>query len=337
MLDSKNLKQISDNNINYELSETSAKVIESKNATGDISIPISIEFGGEKYPILEIGKRAFYNSSISSISFPLNSEVQTFGDQSFGICPIKTIKLPPKLSEIGRGWCIQTPSLQKIEVSEGCQNYISENNAIYTSDKSKLIFCQRDVESFEIPSPVSSIEIFAFHIQKLKKITFAENSNLKQINCSAFRESAIECIEFPPTLQIIRDYAFYGCHNLKKVTFQEGSQLKEISHHAFDGTALVDLTLSSQIAKIGMSCFKNAKNLKELTILNETSLTILKDAFLNVSPDFHLCVRKSSIVDGEGKSVKTLFLQEPNDEILLNIQHLQTVLDWMVQQPHFSE
>lgn len=337
MIDNKNTKQISDNNINYELSETSAKVVESKNAKGNVSIPKFVKYAGEQYPVLEIGKRAFYDSSIESISFPLDSEVQTFGDQSFGICPIKSITLPPKLLEIGRGWCIQTPSLEKIEVAEGNQNYISENGVIYTSDKTKIIFCQRNIESFEIPSPITSIEIFAFHIQKLKKIAFSENSNLKQINCSAFRESAIESIEFPPTLQFIKDYAFYGCKNLKNITFQAGSQLKEISNHAFDGTALTELTLSSQITQIGMCCFKNSKNLKKLTILNEISITIAKDAFLGVAPDFNLFLRKNSVVNGEGKSVKVSFLQEPNDEILLNIQHLQKVIDWMAQQPQFSE
>ena len=337
MIDNKSVKQISENNINYELSETSAKVIESKNATGDIIIPKFLVYGEENYPILEIGKRAFYSSSITSITFPKDSEVHTFGDQCFAICPIKSVVLPPKLFKIGRGWCVQTPALEKVVISEGCQNYIFETNAIFTSDKSKLIFCNRNVESFEIPSPVSVIDIFSFHFQNLKKITFSENSNLKQINCSAFRDSSIESIDLPPSLQNIRDYAFSGCQKLTKVTFQEGSQLKELANHCFDNSALVDLTLSGPIAQIGLGCFRNAKNFKKLTILNEISVTICKDAFLNVSPDFNLLIRKKSVVDGEGKAVKISFLQEPNDEILLNIQHLQDVLDWMVQQPQYAD
>lgn len=334
----KNTKQISIDNINYKLYETSAKVIESKNATGNIIIPKSIEYGGEKYPIYKIGKRGFYNSSITSITFPEDSEIEAFGDQAFAICKsIKSITFPPKLLKLGRGWCVETPSLQKVEILEGSQNYITENGAIYSSDKSTLVFCQRNIESFEVPLPVSTIGIFAFRVHALKKVTFSENSNLRQISCSAFRESSIESINLPPSLQIIKDYAFYGCHNLKTVTFQEGSQLREILHHAFDSTALTEITFSGPISKIGMGCFKGAKNLKKLILSNEISATILKDAFLNVSPDFNMYVRKNSFVKGEGKTEKILFLQEPNDEILLQIQNLQNVLDWMIKQPQYNE
>ena len=89
---------------------------------------------------------------------------------------------------------------------------------------------------------------------------------VKEIGDGAFKETSIEEITMPNTVDKIGGIAFADCKNLKRVTLNEG--LKEIGDGAFSETSIESITTPSTVERIGEGAFSNCKNLKTVT-LNE--------------------------------------------------------------------
>lgn len=66
----------------------------------------------------------------------------------------------------------------------------------------------------------------------------------------------IESVEFPKSLRLIREGAFYKCKNLHAVFFQEG--LVEIGANSFEETALFQIDLPDSLKVIGHGAFNRA-------------------------------------------------------------------------------
>ena len=99
------------------------------------------------------------------------------------------------------------------------------------------------------------------YIGKSNRLVIPEG--VTRIAASAFsarqnRESAelIEQVEFPKSLKIIGESAFYKCRNLHSVLFQEG--LVEIGHHSFEETSLLHVEFPKSLRIIGNSAFNKA-------------------------------------------------------------------------------
>ena len=92
-----------------------------------------------------------------------------------------------------------------------------------------------NLTSVTIPATVVSIEKSAFSgCGNLKKVTFAENSQLKNIGPYAFNScKALTSIEIPASVSSLGESAFGQCSNLEKVVFLGASKLQALSYHAF--------------------------------------------------------------------------------------------------------
>ena len=92
----------------------------------------------------------------------------------------------------------------------------------------------------QIPASVQSIGESAFdECKNLKKVTFAEGSQLREIGKNTFLSTSLTEVQIPASVQIIGGYAFHECENLQRVTFAEGSQLREIGKEAFAGKLFI--------------------------------------------------------------------------------------------------
>lgn len=99
---------------------------------------------------------------------------------------------------------------------------MSENGAIYSKDKTKLIrLVDNSKTIFEIPYGVNEIEHNAFYQKwKLEQITIPET--VITIRQEAFRDCKIlNELEIPSSVQTIESGAFSECSNLKNVLIRK--------------------------------------------------------------------------------------------------------------------
>ncbi len=167
-------------------------------------------------------------------------------------------------------------TITKVIIPEGVERIDSYAFALLTA-----------LEEVELPSTLTEIAYNAFYgCEKLQKITFSGENNLKLINYSAFYgcdlrgtldlssayvvgdmafygNKNLEGIHLPETLQSIGEYAFAGCEKLEDVRVT-ASQVK-YGPYAFLGcTSLKEFEVKSSLVPAGM--FMNCSSLEKVTI-----------------------------------------------------------------------
>lgn len=132
-----------------------------------------------------------------------------------------------------------------------------------------------DVVGIRDMSNLISLDISDTNLTELPVGTFQKLKNLQKvilpntltlIGENAFKESGLQAIEIPASVETIESAAFKGCKALTTVTFEKGSQLKTIGgshlssyyYGAFYGLPnlkTVDMSACTQVATIGEYAF----------------------------------------------------------------------------------
>ncbi|KAK8838602.1 hypothetical protein M9Y10_033234 [Tritrichomonas musculus] len=164
-----------------------------------------------------IGKYAFYETSIESISIP--SHVTQIGACAFSYCKkLKTVEIPP-------------------------------NSGLKIIDKE--IFYFSTIENFSIPIHVTQIGTGAFsRCNKLKRVDFQPNSELQIIEKEAFLNSSIENIKIPSHVKTICESCFARCFKLKQLEIPADSELRTIEKNAFHDSAIKELFIPASLVNL---------------------------------------------------------------------------------------
>ena len=91
---------------------------------------------------------------------------------------VLSVHIPATITDLG-SLLGDLPCLEVVKISEDNKSFITENNAVYTSDKTKLIRCLTTAEGeFTIPDTVTCVESNAFtNCKNLKKIYIPSTVN----------------------------------------------------------------------------------------------------------------------------------------------------------------
>lgn len=124
-------------------------------------------------------------------------------------------------------------ALQKID-SDSFEFY---DDAVYTANKKRLVYCMSQAESFHIPEGVTTIGEMAFRGKKQLKNIIIANS-VKEIEHDAFYDcDELDNVYVPAGVKEIKSYAFAECDKLKKITF--AGVPDKLSRHTFDDCDLL--------------------------------------------------------------------------------------------------
>ncbi|MCH3970179.1 MAG: leucine-rich repeat domain-containing protein [Prevotella sp.] len=119
-------------------------------------------------------------------------------------------------------------ALQKISG----EHFEYDDQAVYSADHKRMIYCLYEGENFEIPEGVEIIGQKAFYKKKnLRHVTIP--SSVISIEKDAFTGcDSLEMVNLPASVERIESFAFSDCGTLKTVNF-EGVP-KHLSRHSFE-------------------------------------------------------------------------------------------------------
>lgn len=236
----------------------------------EIDLPEGLEY---------IGNSAFRGAGIGSLTLPAGIElgegvfssclfldhvtlaegVKALPQATFAACfSLRSITFPASVEYIGPRILLNCPSLNKIEVASGNQNYMTVDNVLFTKDRKKLIAYpvgqQKDI--YEIPYGTREIQGGAFYGSSLKSINIPLSVDTIASQAFYLCEN-LTSISIPKKVTQITEQMFAGCSNMTKVELPEN--IHTIGASAFLGCEnLHDFELPKELRTIGPSAFKGA-------------------------------------------------------------------------------
>ncbi len=200
---------------------------------------------------------------------------------------ILSLHIPSTITDLG-SLLEGLPYLEAIEIGEDNKSFITQNNAVYTSDKTKLIRCLTTAEGeFTIPDTVTCVKRKAF------------------VNCQK-----IKTIDIPSSVQGIPDIRFNGCKSLESINVDENNTV----YSSTDGILFdksreklctfpacsknISYSIPDSVKEIGESAFDNAVSLESIDIPNAVEI-IGESAFINCSKLDNVLIPDSVVEVGE--------------------------------------
>ena len=203
-----------------------------------------------------MGTETFYGcSSLTRITFAANSQIETLSYDTFSGCTsLEEIELPASLTEIAGkdtensssyGLFQNMTSLKRVTFAEGSKCLVIGASAFEGSS----------LESFTIPSSVTTIGSLAFASTKLTQITI------------------------PRTVTRMDNYAFSSCTLLEEVRIEAG--LVAIPEYAFqNNTALVSVNIPATVTSVAATAFNGCTALKSINLDSANTALTVEDGVL---------------------------------------------------------
>lgn len=172
------------------------------------------------------------------------STVIEIEEQVFDGCDgIQSLNIPVGLTDFSFSNFVGCNGLKEIVIDENHPLYVCENNIVFNSDKTEIVFCPYalDIDEYTIPDGVAKV--------------------------SGFQSKNVSKIVVPSSVTELGYSAFSGCVNLKEVVLPTNDDLTEINYYLFSGcTSLEKINIPENITKISGSAFQNCSSLKEISI-----------------------------------------------------------------------
>lgn len=262
---------------------------------GSVVIPETVTYDGKTYNVTSIGKWAFYNQGLPSVT--IGNNVTSIGTEAFVYCyNLESITIPKRVTSIGAGAFMGCSSLTSIKVETGNTTYDSRNDCnalIETASNTLIVGCMNTI----IPNSVTNIGERAFYeCYPITSITFPES--LTSIGSSAFYGCYdLTSITIPKGVTNIGDLAFSGCNGLISINVEEGNAYYDsrnncnalietasntliigcintvipngvttIGNNAFAGCGLTSIAIPGSVISIGGNAFFDCKDLTSVSI-----------------------------------------------------------------------
>lgn len=205
-------------------------IIDYKGVETVINIPLEIN-GVE---VTTIGERAFAYKDLTSVTIP--NSVTTIGNYAFQGNNITSVTIPNSvtiLGEIAFDWYY----IVNLDIGAN-ENFIYENNLLFTSDRSTIIAGIGRLTEISIPDGVTTIRDRAFSSNNLTSVTIPDS--VTTIGDSAFDWNSLTNVIIPDSVTTIGKYAF-AWNSLTSVTISDS--VKTIGDSAFEWNPLTSINI----------------------------------------------------------------------------------------------
>lgn len=287
--------------------------------------------------VIEIGKKAFYQSGIEEIFIP--ASIQTIKAQAFAECEsLIDIVFEDQYTLVevgmeafhGTSWYQNQIDNQVIYIGNIAYGYVGD-----MPDEAELIIREgvttiadhafRDlsaVHSITLPSTLETIGKYAFaNLENLSHISF--NESLVTIGEGAFiNNTSLENVEFSNSVEYIGDYAFNGAVLLDSIILP--NNLKHIGKEAFyNNQSLNSILIPQGVEYIGDKAFYGCINLESISFDDFDALSDMgREVFDNTKwynsmPNGEVFIPATNIIyKYKGEAVSSYFLDSKITRIL---------------------
>lgn len=212
----------------------------------------------------KIGQCAFQRC-LSLESVNLSAGVTEIGDHAFQRCgKLEAVNLPDSVTRIGRNPFAGSPVTLSVSASHPALE-LREDVLIEKSTGKLLSFpCVGSEPTYEIPGDVGEIGEFAFAYCK-ELYTLVIPAGVEIAENAFYHNEAIEEVDLPDGLTVIKENTFWGCINLKTVEIPDS--VEEIGAFAFNCCqAMETLTFPKSLVTLGEGAFQGCLALREVTV-----------------------------------------------------------------------
>jgi predicted metalloprotease len=192
--------------LSYSVTDAAANTVEvtgraSGNTDTVIVIPASVTDSGTTYSVTNIGRNAFRDNSLTSVTIP--DSVTTIGEDAFYGSRLTSVAIGNSVTIIWEG-AFESNSLTTLTIP----------NSVTTIGNSA--FFGNSLTSVTIGNSVTTIGRFAFSDNSLTSVTIPDS--VTTIDNFAFASNSLTSVTIPDSVTIIGEDAFYG-NRLTSVTF----------------------------------------------------------------------------------------------------------------------
>ena len=202
--------------------------------------------------VISIGYEAFYDTGLSSFTFP--ESIKRIESGVFSYSDLSSITIPNSVTSIGESAFYKCSKLSSITIP----------NSVTSIGSSAFAYCS-NLSSITLPNSIKCIEKeMLAGCSKLYSITIP--NSVTSIGESAFYNcSNLSSITIPNSVTSIGESAFYGCSNLYSITIP--NSVTSIGEYAFYGCSkLSSIIIPHRVTSIEKRTFSDCSNLKTVVI-----------------------------------------------------------------------
>jgi hypothetical protein len=170
-----------------------------------------------------------------------------------------TVTIPNCVETLSRGFlCDCSSSVREVVFETESKVRLIDSEAFRLSRLTRICIC-------------SSVEVLGescfADCRHLRIVTFAGDSKLKELRCSAFEGcEKLLAICLPASVEVIGQSCFSGCSSLWDVTFAAESRLLRIERFAFfDCILLRSICIPGSVRMVSAFAFRNCRSLEHFT------------------------------------------------------------------------
>lgn len=243
--------------------------------TGDITIPSTVDYGGETYTVVGIYNEAFQSAAqLQSISLP--ATITYINDRAFyGCSRLTSIAIPAQVERIGHDAFNSCYALQTVTLNEGIKTL---GNGVF--------YACGELTTINLPTSLTAIGNGCFK-QCTKLTTVVWPASVAVVSDDMFWDSGLSSITLPEGLTTIGSSVFRGCQSLQTIQLPAG--LTAIGGQCFTSCEnLVSIVVPEGVTVLPQDCFNGCSKLASVQL--PQSLTTI-EGFA-----FYVCTSLSNLV-----------------------------------------
>jgi hypothetical protein len=236
-----------------------------------------------------LGKSCFANcSTLATVFFERDSEMETFHDGVFDITVLKTMCLPPKLRTVETSFC-DTP-FERMDVDPANTTFSFRDDYLIQECEEGLNLLRYFGHSrhITVPNWVTYLGRYCYVNCPICHISFESGSRVVKILGACFMGVRIQTIEIPASCVELCASVFSARSRLRlailndspleQITFHPDSALRAIHGRCFTETNLRQIQIPRTVKEIGRECFLKCRLLTEVDFGSDSQLVELKDS-----------------------------------------------------------